>query len=145
MEWGGAILMVVCAGGAFGATLAMTGVGQELGEMLMEAKLPAVLVPFLVAVAVQSVQGSRLVTFLVVPSLISTALPELGLPPEIVLLSVASGTFLVSHANDSYFWTMLELADLKEPAIGYKCYTVGGIVMGFVTISITSVLYLLWL
>jgi len=54
---------------------------------------------------------------------------------------VASGTFLVSHANDSYFWTMLELADLKEPAIG----TVGGIVMGFVTISITSVLYLLWL
>ena len=110
--------MVVCAGGAFGATLAMTGVGQELGEMLMEAKLPAVLVPFLVAVAVQSVQGSRLVTFLVVPSLISTALPELGLPPEIVLLSVASGTFLVSHANDSYFWTMLELADLKEPAIG---------------------------
>lgn len=54
-------MMVVCAGGAFGATLAMTGVGQELGEILMEAKLPAVLVPFLVAVAVQSVQGSRLV------------------------------------------------------------------------------------
>lgn len=143
MGQGGAILMVVCAGGGFGATLAMTGVGQEIGEMLIRAKLPALLVPFLVAVAIQSAQGSRLVTFLVVPSLILPVLPELGLPPEIVLLSVAAGTFLVSHANDSYFWTVLELADLKEPAIGYKCYTVGGVVMGLVAISITAVLYLL--
>ena len=138
---GGAILLVLCAGGALGSTLVMTGVGQELGEMLIKSNLPSILIPFLVAVAIQSVQGSRLVTFFVVPSLILPVLPELGLPLEIAVMSMASGTFLVSHANDSYFWTVIELADMT-PSSGYKCYTIGGIVIGTVAFLLTIVIYL---
>nr|CBH39520.1 putative gluconate permease [uncultured archaeon] len=138
---GGAILLVLCAGGALGSTLVMTGVGQEIGEMVIKSNLPAILIPFLIAVAIQSVQGSRLVTFLVVPSLILPVLPELGLPLEIALMSMASGTFLVSHANDSYFWTVIELADMT-PSSGYKCYTIGGILIGTVAFLMTIVIYL---
>ncbi|MCK4476789.1 MAG: hypothetical protein KAU16_08695, partial [Methanophagales archaeon] len=54
----------------------------------------------------------------------------------------ASGTFLVSHANDSYFWTVIELADMT-PSSGYKCYTIGGIVIGTVAFLVTIVIYLL--
>jgi GntP family gluconate:H+ symporter len=138
---GGAILLVLCAGGALGSTLVMTGVGQEMGEILIKSNLPSILIPFLVAVAIQSVQGSRLVTFFVVPSLILPVLPELGLPLEIALMSMASGTFLVSHANDSYFWTVIELANMT-PSSGYKCYTIGGIVIGTVAFLVTIVIYL---
>ena len=59
--------MVLCAGGALGSTLAMTGIGHEIGAMVIRSGLPALFIPFLVAVAIQSVQGSRLVTFLIVP------------------------------------------------------------------------------
>ncbi|MCK4734579.1 MAG: GntP family permease [Methanophagales archaeon] len=138
---GGAILLVLCAGCALGSTLVMTGVGQEMGEMLIKSNLPSILIPFLVAVAIQSVQGSRLVTFFVVPSLILPVLPELGLPLEIALMSMASGTFLVSHANDPYFWTVIELADMT-PSSGYKCYTIGGIVIGTAAFLVTIVIYL---
>jgi GntP family gluconate:H+ symporter len=137
---GGAILLVLCAGGALGSTLVMTGVGQEMGEILIKSNLPSILIPFLVAVAIQSVQGSRLVTFFVVPSLILPVLPELGLPLEIVLMSMASGTFLVSHANDSYFWTVTELADMT-PSSGYTCYTIGGMVIGAVAFLLTIASY----
>ncbi|MBN1762044.1 MAG: GntP family permease [Methanomicrobia archaeon] len=138
---GGGILMVLCAGGALGSTLAMIGVGHGIGALVIQSGLPALFIPFLVAVAIQSVQGSRLVTFLIVPSIILPVLPELGLPLELALMSIASGTFLVSHANDSYFWTVVELADMT-PAAGYRCYTIGGMVLGAVALGMTVLVYL---
>ncbi|NMX21628.1 gluconate permease [ANME-1 cluster archaeon GoMg4] len=140
VQRGGGILMVLCAGGALGSTLAMTGVGQEIGALIVRSGLPALFIPFLVAVAIQSVQGSRLVTFLIVPSIIMPILPELGLPLEIALMSMASGTFLVSHANDAYFWTVVELADMT-PSAGYRCYTIGGVVIGTVALIMTVLVY----
>lgn len=138
---GGGVLMLLCAGGALASTLAMTGVGREIGALIVRSGMPALFIPFLVAVALQSVQGSRLVTFLIAPSIIQPVLPELGLPLELVLMSMASGTFLVSHANDAYFWTVIELADMT-PAAGYRCYTIGGIVLGAVALLITALIYL---
>jgi GntP family gluconate:H+ symporter len=91
-------------------------------------------------VAIQTVQGSRLVTFLVAPSIILPILPELGLPLEVVLPSLAAGTFLVSHANDAYFWAVVELAELT-PSSGYRCYTIGGMVLGAVALGLTALIY----
>jgi GntP family gluconate:H+ symporter len=141
VQRGGGILMVLCAGGALGSTLVMTGVGQEIGALIIRSGLPALFIPFLVAVAIQSVQGSRLVTFLIVPNIIMPILPELGLPLELAIMSMASGTFLVSHANDAYFWTVVELADMT-PSAGYRCYTVGGMVLGAVAFIMTVGVYL---
>lgn len=77
---------------------------------------------------------------MVVPGLILPVLPELGLPLEIALMAMASGTFMVSHANDSYFWTVIELADMS-PSSGYRCYTVGGIVLGTVAFLLCVAIY----
>jgi GntP family gluconate:H+ symporter len=140
VQRGGGILMTLCAGGALASTLALTGVGEEIGALIVRAGLPALLIPFLVAVAIQTVQGSRLVTFLVAPSIILPILPELGLPVEVVLLSLAAGTFLVSHANDAYFWAVVELAELT-PSSGYRCYTIGGMVLGAVALGLTALIY----
>jgi len=56
-------------------------------------------------------------------------------------MSMASGTFLVSHANDAYFWTVIELADMT-PSAGYRCYTIGGIVLGAGAFLMTALIYL---
>ncbi|WMW22345.1 GntP family permease [Methanolobus mangrovi] len=139
----GVVILDMCGGGALGATLAMTGVGQEMGTLLSGLPLPAILVPFLIAVAIQSVQGSRVVTMLVAPSIVIPLVPFLGLPPEIVLFSMASGTFLISHFNDPFFWIYKDLAELETSEV-LRSYTLGGVVMGITSLMLTGVAYLLF-
>ncbi|WP_340818906.1 TRAP transporter large permease subunit [Methanolobus sp. WCC4] len=139
----GVVILDMCGGGALGATLAMTGVGEEMGTLLSGLPLPAILVPFLIAVAIQSVQGSRVVTLLVAPSIVIPLVPVLGLPPEIVLFSMTSGTFLISHFNDPFFWIYKDLAELETSEV-LRSYTLGGAVMGVVSLVLTGVMYLLF-
>ena len=139
----GVVILDMCGGGALGATLAMTGVGGEMGTLLSGLPLPAILVPFLIAVAIQSVQGSRVVTMLVAPSIVIPLIPVLGLPAEIVLFSMASGTFLISHFNDPFFWIYKDLAELETSEV-LKSYTLGGAVMGICSLMLTGVAYLLF-
>lgn len=139
----GVVLLDLCGGGgALGATLAMTGAGGEaLGKFFLQFNLPHILVPFLVAAALQTVQGSRVVTMLVAPSLLLPPLvPELGLPPEILILSMASGTFMISHVNDPFFWIFGELAELT-PSEVFRSNTLGNALMGVVSFLIVSGIY----
>lgn len=137
----GVVLLDLCGGGALGATLAMTGAGESLGRFFLQLNLPHILVPFLVAAALQTVQGSRVVTMLIAPSLLLPLVPELGLPPEILILSMASGTFVISHVNDPFFWIFGELADLK-PSEVFKSNTLGGALMGLVSLLLVSGAYI---
>jgi GntP family gluconate:H+ symporter len=136
----GVVLLDLCGGGALGATLAMTGAGEALGRLFLQFNLPHILVPFLVAAALQTVQGSRVVTMLVAPSLLLPLVPELGLPAEILILSMASGTFVISHVNDPFFWIFGELAEL-EPSEVFRSNTLGGVLMGVVSFLLVSGVY----
>ncbi|MGD9779983.1 GntP family permease [Methanomethylovorans sp.] len=138
----GIVLLDLCGGGALGATFTMTGAGEALGKMFLDLALPTLLIPFLVAVAVQTVQGSRVVTMLVVPSLIMPIFPQLGLPAEISLLSMACGTFLVSHVNDPFFWIFRDLAEL-ETGEALRYYTFGGILMGLAGLLLLGCVYVI--
>lgn len=136
----GVVLLDLCGGGALGATLAMTGAGEALGRFFLQINLPHILVPFLVAAALQTVQGSRVVTMLVAPSLLLPLVPELGLPAEILILSMASGTFLFSHVNDPFFWIFGELAEL-EPSEVFRSNTLGNALMGVVSFLLVFGVY----
>lgn len=137
----GVVLLDLCGGGALGATLAMTGAGEALGRFFLQVNLPHILVPFLVAAALQTVQGSRIVTMLVAPSLLLPLVPELGLPAEILILAMASGTFLFSHVNDPFFWIFGELAELK-PSEVFRSNTLGNALMGVVSFLLVSGVYI---
>lgn len=137
----GVVLLDLCGGGALGATFAMTGAGEALGRLFLQLSLPHILVPFLVAAALQTVQGSRVVTMLIAPSLLLPLVPELGLPPEILILSMASGTFMISHVNDPFFWIFGELAEL-EPSEVFRSNTLGNALMGAVSFLLVSGVYI---
>lgn len=139
---GGVVLLDMCAGGALGATLALTGAGQAIGNLLLGVNMPALLIPFLIAAAIQSVQGSRVVTMLVSLALVMPVMPQLGLPAEIVLFSMASGTLLISHFNDPFFWIFGDLAEMETSEI-LRTYTAGGIIMGTCSLVMTATIYFL--
>ncbi|MDW7731784.1 MAG: GntP family permease [Methanolobus sp.] len=136
----GLVLLDICGGGALGAMLVLAGVGDALGNIMLESNIPALLVPFLIAAAVQTVQGSRMVTLFTASALVIPIMPQLGLPPEIVLFSMASGTFLISHFNDPYFWILADFAEMESTEV-LKTYTVAGAIMGLSSMALTSIIY----
>jgi GntP family gluconate:H+ symporter len=53
---------------------------------------------------------------------------------------MASGTFLISHFNDPYFWILTDLAEMETTQV-LKAYTMGGVVMGISSMALTSIIY----
>jgi len=143
----GPILIITAAGGMFGMVIRATGVGETLGSLLSETGL-GLFVPFLIAVALKTAQGSSTVAIITAASFVAPMLPVLGLDSEwgrlFAMLAMGAGSMMVSHANDSYFWVVTNFAELKVDDT-LKVYTSSTVVMSvtvFVCVWLCSLLVL---
>lgn len=131
------ILLVTGAGGAFGAVLAATPLGDYLGSSLSALGL-GVWVPFLVAAALKSAQGSSTVALVAGSALIAPLLPQLGLDSDtgrvLCVMAIGAGAMTVSHVNDSYFWVVSQFSRMSV-ATAVRAHTVATLTMGLVTIT----------
>lgn len=131
------ILLVTGAGGAFGAVLAATPLGDYLGSSLSALGL-GVLVPFLVAAALKSAQGSSTVAMVAGSALIAPLLPQLGLDSDtgrvLCVMAIGAGAMTVSHVNDSYFWVVSQFSRM-DVATAVRSHTMATLIMGLVIIS----------
>lgn len=130
------ILLVTGAGGAFGAVLAATPLGEYLGRSLSSLGI-GVFMPFLVAAALKSAQGSSTVAMVAGSALVAPLLPQVGLDSEwgrvLTVMAVGAGAMTVSHANDSYFWVVAQFSKL-DVATAYRAHTGATLAMGLVSI-----------
>lgn len=123
------ILLITAAGGAFGKILQLAGVGELLGGFILDAGIPVILVPFLVASLSVIAQGSATVALLSTAAIVQPMLGMLGLSPELAVIAIAAGSFTGVHSNGSYFWVVSKMAgfDLKK---SYVAVTVTTVIMG---------------
>lgn len=130
------ILLVTGAGGAFGAVLAATPLGDFLGNSLSGLGI-GVLMPFVVAAALKTAQGSSTVAMVTASALVAPLLPQIGLDSDmgraLTVMAVGAGAMTVSHANDSYFWVVAQFSRM-DVATAYRAHTAATLVMGIVTI-----------
>lgn len=133
------ILMVTGAAGSFGKVLAMTGIGQYLGNVISAWGVPGVLLPFLIAAFILTAQGSATVALTTTSAIIAPMLPSLGISPELAVLAIGAGAVTVVHANGSYFWVVTKFSDM-DITEGYWAVTATTLVMGIT--GIISVLIL---
>lgn len=126
------ILLITGAGGAFGAVLqasALTG--------YLSATLPALgmglFMPFLVAAALKTAQGSSTVALVTTSVLVAPLLSELGLDSEmgrvLTVMAIGAGAMTVSHANDSFFWIVTQFSRMKV-ATAYRAQTTATLIQG---------------
>ncbi len=138
----GPIIAITGAGGAFGYMLRVTPIGDYLGNSLLGWET-GLLLPFILAAALKTAQGSSTVSVITTSSLMVPILPQLGLDSTMgivfVILAMGAGSMVVSHANDSYFWVVSKFSNL-DVGTAYKTYSTGTIILGVVTMI---VLYLL--
>jgi GntP family gluconate:H+ symporter len=135
------ILLITGAGGIFGRVLQDSGIAGSLGGTLMSLRAGFWL-PFLLAAAIKTAQGSSTVAMITAASILSPIMGSLGFDSEIqkslVVIALGAGSLVVCHANDSFFWVLTQMTGMKVNT-GYRIYTSGTFVLG---ISAALVVYL---
>jgi gluconate:H+ symporter, GntP family len=139
----GPIIAITGAGGSFGYMLRVTPIGDYLGNSLTEWDL-GIFLPFILAAALKTAQGSSTVSVITTASLLAPILPQLGLDTEMGLvfsiLSMGAGSMVVSHANDSYFWVVTKFSNL-DTKTAFRVFSIGTIILGFVAMI---TVYIFW-
>ncbi|MDH1007330.1 GntP family permease [Pseudomonas nicosulfuronedens] len=126
------ILLITGAGGAFGAMLKVTPLGDYLGTTLSSLGI-GLFMPFIVAAALKTAQGSTTVALVTTSALVAPLLAELGLDSEmgrvLVVMAIGAGSMTVSHANDSFFWVVTRFSRMNV-ATAYRAQTAATLVQG---------------
>jgi gluconate:H+ symporter, GntP family len=139
------ILVVTAAGGALGAVIKEIKVGDYLGQSLQSLNL-GIFVPFIIAAALKTAQGSSTVALVTTSALMLPLLPALGFTSEIarvlVVAAIGAGAMTVSHANDSYFWVVSQFGGM-DVKTAYKTQTVATLLQGIATILTVFILSLI--
>lgn len=144
------ILLITAAGGSFGTIIKETGVGQMLQEMdlgsLAQGSL-FLLVPFIIAAALKTAQGSSTTALVITSTLVAPMLVTAGiegaLPLALVVMAIGAGAMTVSHVNDSFFWVVTQYSGM-EVTQAYKAQTVATLLQGVVTIVFTIILWMIF-
>ncbi|HRN56490.1 MAG TPA: GntP family permease, partial [Agriterribacter sp.] len=144
VEKAGSILVIIGAGGAFGAVLAATRIGDHLGDHLPLASM-GIFFPFLLTSLLKTAQGSSTVAIITAASIIQPLLPALGLHTAtgqlLCVLSMGAGSMMISHANDAYFWVISKFSGL-EMKVMLKVYSMATICMGLTALAMVYILSL---
>jgi GntP family gluconate:H+ symporter len=143
-EKAGGILVIIAAGGAFGAILAATKIGEQFSQTLALGSL-GILFPFLLTFILKTAQGSSTVAIITAASIVLPLLPALGLNNEdgklLCVLSMGAGSMMISHANDAYFWVIAKFSGLEmKPML--RVYSISTILMGLVSLTMVYLLSL---
>lgn len=137
------ILIITGAGGAFGAMLKATHIGDMLGELLSGYQL-GIFLPFIIAAALKTAQGSSTVSLVTTSALVAPLLSGLGLGSvtgqALTVMAIGAGAMTVSHANDSFFWVVTQFSKM-DVATGYKTHTLATFFQGVVSMTVVYILY----
>ncbi|MBA7570730.1 Inner membrane permease YgbN [subsurface metagenome] len=138
------IILITGAGGAFGKVLQSSDLGTLLGENICGTSL-GIWLPFLLAAAIKTAQGSSTVAIITTASIVAPLLQIMGLDSDIskamVVISIGAGSAVVSHANDSFFWVVTQMSDMNLKQ-GYRIQTLGTAVLGFSAMIFLTILSL---
>ena len=134
----GVIILITGAGGAFGAILRATGVGEFIGSTFSDLEL-GLLLPFIIAAVLKTAQGSSTVAIITTAAIIAPVMESFGLDTAtgraLAVLSVGAGAMTVSHINDSFFWVVAQFTEM-DTQTALKSQTVATLLQGVVGVLI---------
>ena len=113
----GVILLITGAGGAFGAMIRMSGVGESVGAIAEEFDISYVLLAWAVTAFIRIAQGSATVSMITGVGLMAAVIGDgdaLGYHKAYVFLAIGFGSITLSWMNDSGFWVVQRLSGFTE-------------------------------
>tara|TARA_R110001583_G_scaffold195374_1_gene372384 strand:+ start:33577 stop:34863 length:1287 start_codon:yes stop_codon:yes gene_type:complete len=138
----GIIILITGAGGAFGAILRATGIGDVIGYTFQDYNM-GLFLPFIIAALLKTAQGSSTVSIITTAAIIAPMLGSLGLDSSLgralSVLSIGTGAMTVSHLNDSFFWVVAQFTEM-DTATALKSQTISSFFQGVTGIIIVMIL-----
>ncbi|MEZ3179002.1 GntP family permease [Streptomyces pimonensis] len=108
------ILLIVGAGGGFKQTLIDTGVGRMILEISEDWSIPALLLAWLIAVAIRLATGSATVATVSAAGLVAPLAADMSTThAALLVLAIGAGSLFFSHVNDAGFWLVKEYFGLN--------------------------------
>lgn len=117
LETAGVIILITAAGGAFGAMIRHTGVGDVVKAIAEGYGVSYVLLAWGVTAVIRVAQGSATVAMITGSALMAAILGDgstLAYHPIYIFLAVAFGSTVLSWMNDSGFWVVGRLSGFTE-------------------------------
>jgi gluconate transporter len=147
LQSAGIILMVTGAGGALGAVVRDSGVGNQLAAQIVRLPISAIMIPFIVATFIRFIQGSGTVACVTSASICAPILAQIpGVNMLFAAQSAVIGAFFFSYFNDSLFWVvnrMMGIVEVKQQMMVWSISTtiawaIGGICIALLNLAVGS-------
>jgi gluconate:H+ symporter, GntP family len=133
---GGNIIAITAAGGAFGAMLNTTGVGQYIAGIVTGLGLSLLVAGWLIAALIRVAQGSATVALLTAAEIMAPLASELAVSPVYLMMAIGVGGMIAPWFNDSGFWIVSEVGGLTQTET-FKTYSASATIM-----SVTGLVYI---
>lgn len=117
LEIGGLIILITSAGGAYGAMIGRSGIGEAIRLATENFHIHYVPLAWLIAAVLKTAQGSGTVAMISSAAIVSALIGDgVSLPyhPVYLLMAMGFGSLFVSWMNDSAFWVVARMSGLTE-------------------------------
>ncbi|MFI9355803.1 GntP family permease [Streptomyces lydicus] len=113
----GNIILVVGAGGIFGAVLKGSGVATALSDTFHNVGLPVIVLAYLLSLVLRVAQGSATVAIVTTAGIVVPLIEGQGLSQAhlaLVIMAISAGSIFASHVNDGGFWMVSKYFGITE-------------------------------
>ncbi|WP_405744110.1 GntP family permease [Streptomyces sp. NBC_01525] len=113
----GNILLVVGAGGVFGAVLQGSGVATALSDTFHGVGLPVIVLAWLLSLVLRVAQGSATVAIVTTAGIVLPLVQNQGLSQPhlaLIIMAISAGSIFASHVNDGGFWMVAKYFGISE-------------------------------
>jgi len=117
LEIAGVIILITSAGGAFGAMIKHSGIGDAIAVATESFHIHYIILAWLIAAAMKTAQGSSTVALITTSSIMYALIgtgADLPYHPMYILLAIGFGGLFISWMNDSGFWVVARMSGFTE-------------------------------
>ncbi|MFE0380756.1 GntP family permease [Streptomyces inhibens] len=113
----GNIILVVGAGGVFGAVLKGSGVATALSDTFHNVGLPVIVLAYLLSLVLRVAQGSATVAIVTTAGIVVPLIEGQGMSQAhlaLIIMAISAGSIFASHVNDGGFWMVSKYFGISE-------------------------------
>ncbi|BDH15184.1 GntP family permease [Streptomyces hygroscopicus] len=113
----GNIILVVGAGGIFGAVLKGSGVATALSDTFHNVGLPVIVLAYLLSLVLRVAQGSATVAIVTTAGIVVPLVEGQGMSQPhlaLIIMAISAGSIFASHVNDGGFWMVSKYFGITE-------------------------------
>jgi gluconate:H+ symporter, GntP family len=129
----GVVIFDVCGAGALGYVITQSMFTTDALH-LVGNDLPLLIFPFILAVLIQTAQGSRIVTSVVTAQIIASNGLQSAYNPLALFLMIIAGACILSFVTDPLFWVLHRITNDDVKTV-FKNYTLPQVIIGLVTLA----------